>query len=153
MREFPEQHRLLVAILCTTAFITGCEKAAPPPTESAMCGIDLINGVPKDQAGKVKRGTINVSGWAFEGQKSAVPADVTIELQMIGGKEKLSGMAGRTKRPDVAKAFGSTALEGAGFDGAIDAKNAASGRYVIHVVQKSGSKASSCDPKVALDVE
>lgn len=135
--------KILPASILCTALISGCDNKVSEGT----CAVDTVNGVLAGEVTKVKKPAIlPVSGWAFDDRSRSVPAEVSIELLSSDGKVSVTGAAARgTKRPDVAKVYGSEEYIAAGFDGAVNVEKAPLGRYSIWIIQKSGATQLSCN--------
>ncbi|NDU91012.1 MAG: hypothetical protein G3I10_00050 [Ferrovum sp.] len=124
---------------------------ASPDTLSAatlggVCSIDGVSGVGVLAAGKAftisKANGVELKGWAITADKRD-PGTIDIVLK---GNQVYSGAATTGQpRPDIAKAYGGTALDHTGFLVNVDTNVVAAGTYDVLILEPSSTPVSICD--------
>lgn len=99
-------------------------------------------------------GKIVFRGWAYDGSNSTVPDVLRVQLASSSGAiVKLSNVALRVKRTDVADYFGDTRTLNSGFESVLDGNQLAQGAYVLSVAQYTATSQMVCETGRTLTIK
>jgi hypothetical protein len=120
-------------ISLTAVFLSGCDDNTVSKTVTTYgtdkCSVDLISGKP-DAIAYVKRGKVEIQGWAFDEAKQVTAQNLQIRLTGAQGEATAKDPA-RIDRPDVAKAYNNKELTNSGFNFVLDTTALVPGAYAI----------------------
>lgn len=134
-------------------FLSGCndknENTTVTTNATDKCNVESINGK-TDAIVYVKRGTVEINGWAFDDAKHAVAQDLQIYLVGAQGKSLTAKDPEKIQRPDVAKVYNNKELTNSGFKFTVDTSSFVPGAYGITLKMLEVNTQSVCQSKKSL---
>lgn len=100
------------------------------------------------------RGKVVFRGWAYDATNHTVPAVVRVQLASPEGVVvKLSHVATRVERTDVANYFKDTRLLHSGFEAVLDGNLLIPGSYQLYIAQYTESTQMVCETQRVLTIK
>ena len=134
----------------TAVFLSGCDDNTVSKTVTMYgtdkCSVDLISGKP-DAIVYVKRGRVEIQGWAFDDARQVTAQDLQMRLTGAQGEPATAKDPVRIDRPDVAKAYNNKELTNSGFNFVLDTTALVPGAYTIALDIPKGNALYVCQSK------
>jgi len=119
--------------------------AVAPATSEVIANDNCDINAPKPGGTFDRTEKLAVWGYAFDKSTWAVPPAVSIRIASLHADDKLTVLATRGARRDVAEAFKRRELENSGFGIEVDVAALAPGSYLVSVLQEIGGKVYVCN--------
>ena len=109
------------------------------------CNVDS----PANNAELSSKQDFKIAGWAYDKKTATAPDKISLELY---GNENKIIIATRVSRPDIVKAFNSSAIEMSGYDAIVPAYSISPGQYELVIVQETPEHKIKCVKGHAINI-